>query len=107
MPQLREPEGRFHVKDADRRVIEEFRKCPVGHHSPELQQVLNKFRGAPMADKYCLITLKPFKKWRLGVTTGDRAQSVKPLDKTFDSLEEAEWHVFKLRWKMYTGETLK
>ncbi len=60
-----------------------------------------------MADKYCLIIEKPFKKWRLAMTTGDRAQPVKALDKTFDSLEEAEWHVFKLRWKMYTGETLK
>lgn len=107
MPQIQEPEGRFKVSDADRRVIEEFKKCPVGHHSPELQQVLNKFRGAPMADKYCLVTLKPFKKWQLAMTTGDRAQPVKLLDKTFDSIEEAEWHVFKLRWKMYTGETLK
>ncbi|MSO69458.1 MAG: ABC transporter permease [Alphaproteobacteria bacterium] len=107
MPQIQELEGRFKVTEADRRVVAEFKKNPVGHHTPELQQVLNRFRGAPMADKYCLIIETPFKKWRLGQTTGDRAQPVKPLDKTFTSLEDAEWHVFKLRWKMHTGETLK
>ena len=107
MPQIQEPEGRFKISKADRRVIAEFKKCPVGHHTPELQQVLNKFRGAPMADKYCLVTLTPYKKWRLGMTTGDRAEPVKLLDSTFTSLEDAEWHVFKLRWKMHTGETLK
>lgn len=107
MPQIQEPEGRFKVSEADRRVIDEFKKCPVGHHSPELQKVLNKFRGAPMADKYCLVILKPHRKWQLAQTTGVRGKPVKLLDETFDSIEAAEWHVFKLRWKMYTGETLK
>ena len=107
MPQVQEPEGRFKISAADRRVIEEFRKNPVGHHSPQLQQVLNRFRGAGMADKYCLVTLKPHKKWQLAQTTGERGKPLKMLDQTFDSLEEAEWHVFKLRWKLHTGETLK
>jgi hypothetical protein len=107
MPQIQEPEGHFKVTKADRRVIEEFHKCPVGHHTPALQQVLNKFRGAPMADKYCLVTLKPFKQWQLAMTTGVRNEPVKLLKETFTSIDDAEWHVFKLRWKMYTGETLK
>ena len=71
-----------------------------------LQRVLNKFRGAGMADKYCLVNLKPHKKWQLAQTTGDRSKPVKLLDQTFDSLEEAEWHVFKLRWEALTGQKL-
>ena len=107
MPQVKEPEGRFKIADADRHVIEEFKKNPVGHHSPALQRVLNRMRGQPMADKFCLIIEEPYKKWRLAQTTGDRSKPVKMLNKTFTSLDDAEWHVFKLRWKMYTGETLK
>jgi hypothetical protein len=29
------------------------------------------------------------------------------LSKKFTSLEEAEWYVFKLRWKQLRGETLR
>ena len=34
-----------------RHLAEEFRKNPVGIHSPELQKVLNVFRGADMPEK--------------------------------------------------------
>ena len=44
---------------AEYALIEEFKKNPIGHHSAELQVLLNKMRGAPMADKYCLVVV-PF-----------------------------------------------
>jgi hypothetical protein len=106
MTRIKEPTGRFHVSDADRKVIAEFKKTPVGHHTPALQRVLNRFRGAGMTDKYCLIMTKPYREWQLAMTTGDRAQPVKLLKEKFRRIEDAEWHVFKLRWKLYTGETL-
>ena len=29
-------------------LIQEFKENPVGHHSPQLQRLLNVMRGAPM-----------------------------------------------------------
>ena len=101
MPAKRQPVQ--HNKD----LIEEFRNNPIGHHSPELQQLLNKLRGAPMANKFCLVVLKPSREWQLAKTTGVRGKPLKMLSKKFTTLEEAEWYVFKQRWKDLTGETLR
>lgn len=90
-----------------RHLVDEFRANTVGIHSPELQKVLNVFRGADMAGKYVLVCVKPHKEWmlaQLGEGRGD------PLtlhhNRVFHSIEEAEWEVFKIRWKHYTGEAL-
>ena len=88
-------------------LIREFRENPIGHHSPELQQLLNKLRGAPMADKYCLVVTKPAREWQLAKTTGIAGKPVKILSQKFTSLEDAEWYVFKKRWKAMTGESLR
>ena len=101
MPAKRQP-----VHD-NSELIEEFRNNPIGHHSPELQQLLNKLRGAPMADKYCLVVTKPNREWQLAKTTGVAGKPVKLLNQKFTSLEEAEWYVFKKRWKAMTGETIR
>jgi hypothetical protein len=93
--------------EENRRLIEEFRARPVGHHSADLQRIINKLRGSPMAGKYCLVTVKPHKQWQLAQTSGVRGKPLKMLNKKFTSLETAEWHVFKLRWKEHTGETLR
>lgn len=90
----------------DRLLIEEFKQNPIGHHSPDLQRLLNRLRGAPMADKHCLIVVDPNRQWRLAKTTGIRGEPVKLLPQRFTNLVDAEWHVFKLRWKALTGETL-
>jgi len=39
-----------------------------------------------------------------GATVG--GEPVRMTNHVFDRLEEAEWHVFKLRWKKYTGRDL-
>ena len=44
--------------EVESRAIEEFRETPIGHHSTELQVILNELRGQPMKDKYCLISIK-------------------------------------------------
>lgn len=92
---------------ANNELIEEFRENPIGHHSPELQRLLNKLRGAPVADKYCLVVLKPSREWQLAKTTGVGGKPLKMLNKKFTKLEDAEWYVFKQRWKTMTGETLR
>lgn len=96
----------FHTGADDRELIEEFRANPIGHHSPALQKLLNRMRGAPMADKYCLLVVEPNREWQLAKTTGKRGAPVKPLARRFTSMAEAEWYVFRQRWKALTGETL-
>lgn len=91
----------------DRSLAAEFRAKPVGEHSPALQQVLNIMRGAPLPGKYVLICVKPYQEWVLGQLSGQAGVPVQILTKTFNSLSEAEWSVFKLRWKALTGETLE
>ncbi|MGR8918270.1 MAG: hypothetical protein ACU85V_01535 [Gammaproteobacteria bacterium] len=90
----------------DRRLIEEFRANPIGHHSPDLQRLLNRLRGAPMADKYCLVVVEPNREWQLAKTSGEPGKPVKLLSRRFTDHKEAEWFVFRQRWKALTGETL-
>ena len=92
--------------EVERRAIEEFRKMPIGHHSPELQVILNELRGLPMENKHCLVCTTPNTEWQLARTTGVRGKPVKMLSKKFTKLEDAEWYVFKQRWKQLRGETL-
>jgi hypothetical protein len=91
----------------DREVVAEFRQNPIGHHSPNLQRVLNALRGGPLKGKYVLVCTKPFAEWTLARHPGGRGQPVELLrEHTFASREEAEWAVFRLRWKAHTGEDL-
>ncbi|MEQ8965878.1 MAG: hypothetical protein RID91_08645 [Azospirillaceae bacterium] len=91
----------------DREVVDEFRQNPIGHHSPNLQRVLNALRGGPLEGKYVLVCTKPFEEWVLARHSGERGKSMEILwDHRFSSKEEAEWAVFKLRWKEHTGEDL-
>ena len=107
MADIHESEEIYQPTPDDRRLIEEFRANPIGHHSPDLQRLLNRMRGAPMADKYCLVTIKPNREWQLAKTAGLRGKPLKMLDKRFTSMEDAEWYVFRARWKALTGETVR
>jgi hypothetical protein len=99
-------ERMYQINPDDVHLAEEFRANPIGKHSPDLQRVLNLFRGEAMADKYVLICTKPHERWVLGQLTGVRGKPVKLSNHVFDRIEDAEWHVFKLRWKKYTGRDL-
>ena len=87
-------------------LIEEFKENPVGHHSPQLQRLLNVLRGAPMGKKHCLIISESNKEWILAKTSGRPGEPVKPTNQRFQNLAEAEWYVFRERWKGLTGEKL-
>lgn len=107
MSDIYEAEENYRPQPDDRRLIEEFRKKPIGHHSPDLQRLLNRMRGAPMEDKYCLVVTKPGREWQLAKTTGKPGKPLKMLSKRFSTMEEAEWYVFRQRWKALTGETIR
>jgi UDP-N-acetylmuramate-alanine ligase len=96
----------YRVGEQDRRVVDEFLRQPVGHHSPELQRVLNVFRSEPLRGKYVLVCTVPHRQWRLARLSGERGKPVTLLDDVFTDLVEAEREVFRRRWKQHTGSDL-
>ena len=100
--------SKFRIDPKLRHVAEEFRRRPVGKHGPDLQRVLNVFRGERLEGKFVLVCTKPHREWVLGQLSGKRGDPVKLLhNQVFHSLEDAEWEVFKQRWYKYTGEHLE
>ena len=88
-------------------LYREYSRTPIGAHSPNLQFILQHFRKAPCAGKYVLVAVVPHRKWALGRLTGVRGDPVRvDDDTTFESLDDAERHVFRLRWKALCGEDL-
>jgi hypothetical protein len=97
----------YKVSERDRDIVEEFKRKPIGHHSPALQRVLNVFRGEPTPDKYVLVCTKPHKEWVLGQLPDGKGKPVKILKgQVFTSIEEAEREIFRRRWKKHTGKDL-
>jgi branched-chain amino acid transport system permease protein len=89
------------------RLAREFRRDPYGRHSPDLQRLLRAFRGEPVAGKYALLSVKPNRAWMLIELSGEKGKPfVRHPDRIFTDLREAEWGVFKLRWKRHTGQDL-
>ena len=92
---------------ADRQYIEEFRQKPIGVHSPGLQRLLNILRHDPSGWQVILVCRRPFAEWVLGRMPPNRADPIQMEDApVFTSREEAEWEVFRRRWKAITGENI-
>jgi hypothetical protein len=95
----------YRIRPEDREWVDEFRQNPIGRHSPQLQRILNTLRAGPMEGRYVLFCRKPFEEYVLARHPGRRDRPLELLeDHVFASREEAEWAVFKLRWKEHTGE---
>lgn len=93
--------------NADRQYIEEFRERPIGKHSPGLQRLLNIMRHDPSGRQVILICLKPFEEWVLGEMPPRRSDPIAiEASRVFTSREEAEWEVFRRRWRAHTGEDI-
>lgn len=87
-------------------LVREFQKRPLGPHSAELQAVLIKMRAMPIGNKYCLIVAKPHQSWLLARMTGEPLRPEPVPGYVFSSIEEAEWVIFRLRWRELTGDDL-
>ncbi len=88
-------------------LAQEFKRKPFGRHSAELQRVLNRMRSEPLEGHYVLLRDGRFGPWKLA-QLGRRPQD--PITSTglvFQDRLEAEWAVFKLRWKRITGQDLR
>ena len=93
--------------EVDRAYVEEFRQRPIGPHSPGLQRVLNIMRHDPSGRQVVLVCRRPFEEWVLGEMPADRRAPIAITDEpVFTSIEEAEWEVFRRRWRILTGESL-
>lgn len=93
--------------DKDREYVDEFRQNPIGHHSPNLQRILNTLRGGPLKGKYVLVCTKPFQEWTLARHSGERGKPIELMpEHTYSSREDAEWAIFRMRWKAHTGGDL-
>lgn len=93
--------------DQDRQYVEEFRRQPIGPHSPGLTRLLNLMRVDPTGNQVILVCRRPFEEWVLGNMPPRRSDPIaieeEPL---FTSREAAEWEVFRRRWRLMTGENL-
>ena len=84
-----------------------YREKPAGPFSPDLLRLLNRLRWEPMNDKHVLVCLDRHRRWVIGKLGVGRGAPVRLIeDKVFTTRQEAEWTVFKWRWKKLTGEEL-
>lgn len=95
------------VPDQDRAYVDEFRRAPIGRHSPGLQRVLNALRFDRTGKQVILICRKPFREWVLAEMPASRREPIAiEQEPVFSSREEAEWEVFRRRWRKHTGEDI-
>jgi hypothetical protein len=91
----------------DRQYIEEFRKTPIGVHSPGLMRLLTTMRFDPSGRQVILVCRKPFAEWVIAEMPPSRSDPIAFEDgPVFTSREEAEWEVFCRRWRRLTGEAI-
>jgi hypothetical protein len=119
-PELTRPPTRDEVSQPDRRtpplytfdparldLAREFRASPFGVHSPDLQYLLNLMRTRETGGRYVLVMTRPHAQWTLARLTDGNKGAPRLTNTTFDSLEAAEWAVFKLRWEDMAGAKLE
>lgn len=79
-------------------LAQEFRRKPVGEHSPDLQYLLNYMRQPDGRPFYVLTWNGSDEIWTLSLLEpGGRSQPVST-GHVFETVEDAEWFVFKRRW---------
>ena len=87
----------YEIDPARTDLAEEFKADPFGHHSPELQLVLNRMRLERVRGRYVLVKTGP-EKYTLGELSGERGIAPTLLPRyVFSDPDDAEWLVFKLR----------
>ena len=79
-------------------IVAEHERQPIGHHSADLQRILNCLRRGPWARRYALLCTKPHREWRLALLSGQRGDPPLLLDeKPFGSESKAHHAVFLRR----------
>lgn len=100
--------SRYRITENDLKYAAEFKANPLDIPGPGLQRVINLLRGGPKSGKYVLIVKEPFRRWAVGRLPEDRGQPIEMMGgMEFIDLAEAEWEIFKIRWKEQTGHDLE
>lgn len=103
--------SKYQIKNSDYSLAIEFKNNLLKknfYHSPSLQRILNLFRSSTKEKKYVLCKVRNKKIWYLANLPGKRGKKIKINRKiSFSDTCEAEWYVFKKRWKQHTGKDLK
>ena len=103
--------SKYEIKKKDIVYAYEFRENLYNknyYHSPSLQRILNLLRAGPIKNKEALYKDSKKKIWYLVTLPAYRGQKFKINYKiSFSNTIDAEWYVFKKRWKKHTGKTLK
>ena len=94
--------------EKDLALAEEFRRNPIGHHSPNLQRILNILRHDLSGNQIILVTRIPFRDWVIGRMPPRRSDPIVIDDRSivYTTKEDAEWAVFCHRWEAATGHAL-
>lgn len=88
-------------------LAREFKAKPYGRHSGELQRVLNRMRSPYDPHRFVIIAVERHRAWALARMAPGAYPALEPVPgHRFGSREEAEWAVFKLRWRELTGRDL-
>lgn len=88
-------------------LAREFRDAPKGPHSPELQKIVHRMRWSGAGGRWCIVPLEPGRLWMLALLPEKRRGEIRTFpEKSFTSINDAEWHVFKIRWQVLTGQAL-
>jgi hypothetical protein len=99
--------ARYQITADDLQFAKEFLGTPIGYHSPGLQRVINRMRGADWEYKYVLVVVERYSRWRLGRLPAKRGGKVIPVEGVeYTDLKEAECDIFKRRWFDLTGQNL-
>jgi hypothetical protein len=89
-------------------LAREFRARIRGPHSEDLRRLLHRMRTMPLAGRHVLLVIEPYRRWAIGRLGAQRGAPIERVDnRVFDSLDEAEWEVFRLRWRELTGQLLE
>jgi N,N-dimethylformamidase len=87
-------------------LAREFKSNVYGRHSGDLQRILNLFRSESPDRRYVLIREARHGPWALAQYEPNSRDIPRRLGPVFVSWEDAEWAVFKLRWRHHTGQEL-
>lgn len=87
-----------------RALVAEFHQHPFGRHSADLQELLNRFRGEPILGKPFLYMVEQHRRWALAHFSASLPLTYSvDFETIFDTIEAAEWAVFRRRWQQRYG----
>ena len=92
----------YEIQTQDRALAREFRDHPFGPHTPDLLRLLNRLRGGSLNGKLVLFNTRRYCEWKLARLSGPLGPIVVYDAPVFQDRADAEWAVFKLRWRQET-----